>query len=68
MKNFILMFGNRAYITFTNTVATYIYAIIYRKNYNINRTKSQILNDYRLVLQLSFPNPLQQGVKSRMKM
>ena len=32
------------------------------------RTKSQNLNDSRLVLQLSLSNPLKPGVKSRMKM
>ena len=35
---------------------------------NMIRTKSQSLNDYRRVLQLSLPNPLKPGVKSRMKM
>ena len=40
----------------------------YRKISNIRRTKSQNLNDSRLVLQLSVPNPLKPGVKSRMKM
>ena len=29
----------------------------YRKIYNIRRTKPQQLNDSRLVLQLSLPNP-----------
>ena len=40
----------------------------YRKISNIRRTKSQNLNESRLVLQLSLPNPLNPGVKSRMKM
>ena len=40
----------------------------YRKVSNIRRTKSQYLNDSRLVLQLSLPNPYKPGVKSRMKM
>ena len=35
---------------------------------NISRTKTQNLNDSHLVLQLSLPNPLKLGVKSRMKM
>ena len=35
---------------------------------NISRTKSQNLNDSRLVLQLPLPNPLKSGFKSRMKM
>ena len=41
---------------------------LYRKTCNISRTKSQNLNDSRLILHLSLPNPLKPGVKSRMKM
>ena len=41
---------------------------IYRKISNIRRTKSPNLNVSRLVLQLSLPNPMKPGVKSRMKM
>ena len=40
----------------------------YHKIYNIRWTKSQNLNDSPLVLQLSLPNPLKPGIKSRMKM
>ena len=40
----------------------------YRKVSNIRRTKCQNLNDSRLVLQLSVPNPLKPSVKSMMKM
>ena len=40
----------------------------YRQTSNISRTKSQTLNVSCLVLQLSLPNPLKPGVKSRMKM
>ena len=40
----------------------------YRKISNIRRTKSPSLNVSRLVLQLSLPNPMKPGVKSRMKM
>ena len=40
----------------------------YRKISNISRTKSSHLNVSRLVLQLSLPNPIKPGVKSRMKM
>ena len=42
--------------------------IMYRKISDIRRTKSQNLNVSRLVLQLSLPNPMKPGVKSRMKM
>ena len=42
--------------------------IIYRKISNISRTKYQTLNDSSLVLQLSLPNLLKPGVKSKMKM
>ena len=38
----------------------YMYTL-YRKISNIRRTKSQNLNDSRLVLQLSLPNPLKTG-------
>ena len=40
----------------------------YRKVSNVSGTKSQNLNDSRLVLQLSLPNPLKPGDNSRMKM
>ena len=40
----------------------------YRKLSDIGRTKSPNLKVSRLVLQLSFPNPLKPGVKSRIKM
>ena len=41
---------------------------IYRKVSNIRRAKCQNLNDSRLVLQLSVPNPLKPSVKLIMKM
>ena len=41
--------------------------LLYRKLSNIRRTKSQHLNDSRLILQMSLPNPLKPGVKLRMK-
>ena len=40
----------------------------YRQISNISCTKSQNLNVSHLALQLSLPNPLKPGVKSRMKM
>ena len=43
-------------------------SFIYCRIFNISRTKSLNLNDSRLVLQLLLPNPLQPGVKSRMRM
>ena len=42
--------------------------LIYRKVSNIRRTKCQNLNESRLALQLSVPNPLKPSVKSIMKM
>ena len=42
--------------------------ISYRQISNIRRTKSQTLNVSCLVLQLSLPNPLKPGIKSRKKM
>ena len=43
-------------------------ALKYRKISTIRRTKSPNLNVSGLVLQLSWPNPVKPGVKSRMKM
>ena len=40
----------------------------YRKLSDIRRTKSPNLKVSRLVLQLSFPNQMKPGVKSRIKM
>ena len=40
----------------------------YRKISNIRRTKSPNLNASLLAVQLSLPNPIKPGVKSRMKM
>ena len=40
----------------------------YRKISNIRRTKSLNFNVSRLVLQLTLPNPMKPGIKSRMKM
>ena len=40
----------------------------YRQISNIRRTKSEHLDVSRLVLQLSLPNPLKAGIKSRMKL
>ena len=42
--------------------------VIYRKLSNISGTKSQNLDDFRLVLPLSLLNPLKTGVKETMKM
>ena len=40
----------------------------YRKVSKIRRTAYQNLNDSRLIMQLSVPNPLKQSVKPIMKM
>ena len=40
----------------------------YRTIFNIKRTKSPNLDVSRLIVQLSSPNPMKLGVKSRMKM
>ena len=54
------------------TERTYSVFTIWRENHiqisNISRARSQTLNVSRLGLQLSLPNPLKPGVKSRMKM
>ena len=48
-------------------IQSIFFKMTYHQTSNISRTKSRNLNVYRLVLQLSFPNPLKPGVKSRMK-
>ena len=53
--------GSIQYTTITNIWS-------FHQTSNISRTKSQNLNVSHLVLQLSLPNQLQLGVKSRMKM
>ena len=40
----------------------------YHKTFNTRHNKSQNLNDSHGILQLSLPNPLEPGVKLRMKM
>ena len=40
----------------------------YRKTSSINGNKSQNLNVFHLFMQLSLPNPLEPGAKSRVKM
>ena len=68
MKGYLFKYKFHAYID-CNLVIMYLQmSYIYCKISNIRQTKSQKLNDSRLVLQLSLPNPLKQGVKSRMKM
>ena len=75
-QNFLTLykFMNRGYQIFFNNIFTRnadIYSdddIHYRYTSNIKHTKSQKLNVYRLVLQLSLPNPLKPGVKSRLNM
>ena len=52
--------GNNEEIVITADDKSDIY---YRKLSNIRRTKSQNLNDSRLVLHLSLPNLLKPGVK-----
>ena len=41
---------------------------VYRQISNIRHNKFQNLNLSRLILLLSLPNPLKQGIKLRMKM
>ena len=62
---------NTLIIKNVNTTTGYITSkpsAYYRKLSNINRPKYQNLNDFRLILQLSVPNPLQPSVKYVMKM
>ena len=60
---YILAFINRLLIIHLENLKS-----AYCKISNISCTKSQNLNDSRFVLQLSMPNPLKPGVKSRMNM
>ena len=66
-------FLSRKYIKYIVWIMSVIlfrsqYINSYRKISNIRRTKSPTLNVSRLVTQLSLPNSMQPGVKSRMKM
>ena len=44
-----------------------LFHVMYRQTSNINHIKSENLNIFRIVLQLSFPNSLKTDVKSGMK-
>ena len=46
----------------------YAYGSNYRQTSNLSGNKFQNWNFSHLILQLSLPNPLKPGVKSRMKM
>ena len=59
---------NRMFDAFRLLYTQFYYMLHYRKIYGIRRTKSQQLSASRPVLQLSLPNPLKPGVKSRKKM
>ena len=59
---------SKASPTDSDVVWRFSYQSKKRKISNIRYTKSQNFNDSRLVLQLSLPNPLKPGVKSRMEM
>ena len=63
---YTLSFSASSTREFCANVPTYVnryFQMIYRKLSNIRRTKSQNLNDSRLVLHLSSPNLLKPGVK-----
>ena len=59
-------FGNESMVLCKSVVSSVL--IHYCQTFNISCTKFQNLNFSRLVLQLSLPNPLNPGVKSKMKM
>ena len=73
-EDFICILRNAIHIVFIEEMAlkSEILEINLETSYSkistTNRNKSQNLNDSRLVWQLSLPNPLNPGVKSRMKM
>ena len=68
MKDMFICEADMDYATMLCYVWWAVMYGIYCEISNISRTKSQYLNDSRLVLQLSLPNPLKPGVKSWMKM
>ena len=63
-----LCLGDQPGPTFIKPYQLYPWITDYSQIPNISHTKSYNLNISRLVLQLSFHNPLKPGVKSRMKM
>ena len=72
--SFVHLYNSRVSYSYTTSESGPIVCIgivkkeMYRKISNIRRTKSPNLTASRLVLQLSLPNPMKPGVKSRMKM
>ena len=67
-KAAILSLPQRVKTVLTDSPVALLSKTDYRETSNIRRTKHQNLNISRFVLQLSLPNPLKPGVKSRMKM
>ena len=64
----LTLYRHYYYVLMENWSKNNIFECKYRKISNIKRTKSPNLDVSRLVLQLSLPNPMKPGVKSRMKM
>ena len=64
----LIFVSQKSAITFGEGCRRSLDTFYYRKVSNIRRTKYQNLNDSRLILQLSVPNPLKPSVKSIMKM
>ena len=64
----VFLISKRARWPYGHTVFLRLYGYLYHQNSSISCTKSTSLNVSRLVLQLSWPNPLKPGIKSRMKM
>ena len=60
--------GDEVSVYIRNTNIPFGVQSIYRKLSSISRTKFKAINVSRRVLQLSLPNPLKPGVRSRMKM
>ena len=57
-----------SYILMPHAVSITAYVYVYHQSTNKGRPKFQNLNVSRLVLQLSLPNPMKPGVKSRVNM
>ena len=61
--------GGQKYERYFDYISNHINQFcMYRKISNISQHQYQNINDSPHVLQLSLPNPLKPGVKSRMKM
>ena len=62
----LILYTDDAFIVFE--IACSLWTATYRKISSMSRTKSQNLNVFHLVLQLSLPNPLKLNIKLGIKL